>query len=71
MKEVAIQLTLFEDNDELTLLRRQVQMTFDRVENIRRGIFARYDELVKLHLAAVSRIEALELKTQEKKCSSI
>lgn len=53
-----IQLDFFEPNDEMSLLKREIKGTFDRVENVRRGIFSRHNSFTK---------EVLEIWTHQQK----
>ena len=43
------QLTFFDDNSELAFLRREIISLKNSHENMRRGLFARHNELKKLY----------------------
>lgn len=62
---VAIQLDLIEENDELTLLRKEIEIVRQQSANVRRGIFARHNEIAKTVIALQEEIEKLKGKTPE------
>ena len=45
-----IQLDLFEEYDELTLLRKELAQVRESGEKVRKGLFARHNELSKMYL---------------------
>ena len=54
-----IQLDLFEENDELSILKKQIKAIDDRTRNVQRGLFARHAELVKMYLKQHEEIETI------------
>ena len=54
-----VQLELFESNDEITLLRKEIVLIDDRTRNVQRGLFARHGDLVKMYLKQQDEIDAL------------
>jgi hypothetical protein len=54
------QLELFEDNDDFSLLEREIDNVIVRQDNLRKGIFARHYELAKLYLSQKKEIEELK-----------
>lgn len=57
-----IQLDLFEDfdvNDDVEVLKKEHRALFDRVENMRKGLFARHTELMKLYIKQQEEIDRL------------
>jgi hypothetical protein len=54
-----IQLDLFDGNDEITLLRKEIDLIDERTRNVQRGLFARYSELVKMYLKQQHEIDIL------------
>jgi len=66
-----IQLDLFERvnvDDDFELLREEHKALYDRVENMRRGLFARHTELVKLCIRQQQEIDKIrEMMVKEVK----
>ena len=54
----AIQLDLFEEYDEVMLLRKEIEIIDNRTRNVQRGLFARYNTFCK---------EILDLLEEQKK----
>jgi hypothetical protein len=54
-----IQLDFFEDNDDMSILKKEHRALFDRVENMRRGLFARHTDLMKLYIKQQEEIDKL------------
>jgi hypothetical protein len=54
-----IQLDLFVDDDEMSLLKKEHRALYDRVENMRRGLFARHTDLMKLYIKQQEEIDRL------------
>jgi hypothetical protein len=45
-----MQSDLFEKDDELAILKRELYEVKERAENARKGLFARHNELIKLYM---------------------
>jgi len=45
MTNLETQQSLLESNDEISILRREIQALTEQVANIRRGLFARHNQL--------------------------
>jgi hypothetical protein len=56
---IHLQLDLFETEDDMSLLKKENKALFDRVENMRRGLFARHNELMKLYIKQQEEIDRL------------
>ena len=54
------QLSLLEDNDELALLKRELAEVKASSEAVRRGLFARHNELAKLYIELKRQMEERE-----------
>jgi hypothetical protein len=54
-----VQLELFESNDEITLLRKEIVLIDQRTRNVQRGLFARHGDLVKMYLKQQDEIDLL------------
>jgi hypothetical protein len=54
-----VQLDLFED-DEVVLLRQEMQKIKESSEKVRRGMFARHNELAKLWIELDHRLSIIE-----------
>lgn len=54
-----IQLDLFVEDDEMSLLKKEHRALYDRVENMRRGLFARHTELMKMYIKQQEEIDRL------------
>jgi hypothetical protein len=54
----AIQLDLFEEYDEVMLLRKEIEIIDNRTRNVQRGLFSRYNTFCK---------EILDLLEEQKK----
>lgn len=64
----AIQLELFEENSEIDILRKEMSHMRTSQDNVRKGMFARHAELVKMYLKQQDEIEILRsmlLKVQK------
>lgn len=62
---VAIQCDLFEEFDEITLLRKEIEIIKKQTANVRRGLFARHNEIAKTVISLQDEIEKLKGKTPE------
>lgn len=56
---MTIQYDLF-NNTEMDQLKEEVKVTRQRTDNIRRGLFARHNELAKMYQDAVSMMESMQ-----------
>lgn len=54
-----MQLDLFE-KDEFVLLKEEVEKLHQSSENVRKGIFARYNELAKMYMSLRQEIDAFK-----------
>lgn len=54
-----IQLDLFEDN-EMVLLRNEIQRVRESTDKVRKGLFARHGELAKLYVELDHRLGIIE-----------
>ena len=59
---MAVQLELFEEFSETDLLRKELADVKQRGENVRRGIFARHNELAKLFIELKDEVDKLKLR---------
>lgn len=57
---VAIQLDLFENLDDIGLLRKEFEEVRAEAGRVRRGIFSRHNDLSKLYLKMDERFERVE-----------
>ncbi len=57
---IQIQYDLFENRDELTLIKKEMDAIKKRDDNIRRGLFARYDSLSKTVVRQQEEIDELK-----------
>lgn len=55
-----IQYDLFESNDEISLLRKEIEALREQNANVRKGLFARHAELAKLWLKQQDEIDQLK-----------
>lgn len=62
MSMISVQLDLFLPNDELSLLRRELELTQQRLENVQRGLFKRHGDMTKEFFEIKERIRILECK---------
>lgn len=54
-----VQLDLFEENDELSLMKKEIRGLLERQENVRKGLFARHNDLMKLYIKQQEEIDKL------------
>jgi len=70
---MTLQLEMFEIED-FSLLKEEMKKTKDTSENVRKGIFARFNalekEITKKYLDQQEKIESLELKIKEITCQN-
>lgn len=59
---MAVQLDLFEEFSEVDLLRKELADVKQRSENVRRGIFARHNQLSKLFIELKDEIDKLKTR---------
>lgn len=52
-----MQLDFLQENDEISLLKRELQEVRERSENTRKGLFARHNELIKLYMQLKEEVE--------------
>ena len=64
-----IQLDLFEETTEFTLLERKIEVNKERTDNLRRSFFAKYGTLSKAYLEQQQQIDILksEIRTLMKR----
>jgi hypothetical protein len=56
----ALQYHLFEENSEICLLKREVEEIKHGCDNVRKGIFARHNEMMKLLMKQQEEIDQLK-----------
>jgi len=56
---MAIQLDLFQELSEIEILRQELADVRARNENVRKGIFARHNELAKLYVELSEKLDKL------------
>ena len=56
---MALQLELFEEYTELDILKKELAEVRLRNENVRKGIFARHNELAKLFIELSEKVDKL------------
>lgn len=56
----AIQLDMFESNDELSMIKRENKLLRESMDNLRKGLFARHSALDKRWIDTNNRLEFLE-----------
>lgn len=59
---MAVQLDLFEELSDVDILRKELADVKQRSENVRRGIFARHNELAKLFVELKDEVDKLKLR---------
>lgn len=64
-----IQLDFFEKNDDLTLLKKEVEYHYEKLENVRKGLFARDNQKQKainelLNMILAQQDEIAKLKSE-------
>ncbi len=62
---MALQLKLFEETTEVDILRAELAEARARSENVRKGIFARHNELAKLYIQLKEEIETIKLNAKK------
>lgn len=65
-----MQLDLFE-RDEVKLLMREIAEVRERADNVRRGLFARHNELARLYLELRQEVDALKSIAYKKTSSEM
>lgn len=60
-----VQYELFEANDDMSILQKEIVELRLQQNNVRRGIFARHDELAKLYVTQQNEIDRLKLIIQD------
>jgi len=63
---LAIQYDLFEPNDELSLTKKEIALIKEQQNNLRKGLFVRHNELMKLYLKQQEEIDELKAKLTHK-----
>ncbi len=63
----AIQFDLFESNDEISLLKKELLIIDKKYSNVQRGMFARHGEMMKLILKQQDEIDKLKSMLTPKK----
>lgn len=56
----AIQLDFFEDNDELTMLKKEIILLRESQHKVRKNLFAKHSELAKMYMENVERLDNIE-----------
>lgn len=56
----AIQLEMFEDNDDVSMLKRENKLLRVSMDNLRKGLFARHNDLDRRWLQTNQRLDFLE-----------
>jgi hypothetical protein len=60
-----IQYELFETNDDISLLQKEMSELRVSQNNLRKGLFARHNDLSKLYMRQQDELEKLKLKLSE------
>jgi len=60
-----VQYELFEENDELSILKKEMVEMRIRNNNVQKGLFARHNDLAKLYMKQQDEIERLKIKIHE------
>lgn len=55
-----MQLSLLDPNTEIDLLKLEIEKVKQSSENVRKGLFARHNELAKMYIEAKQEIEYLK-----------
>ena len=63
---MTVQLDLFQEFSEVEILKQELEDVKKRNENVRKGIFARHNELCKLYMALKEELETLKYGKKEK-----
>lgn len=58
-KGIMIQLDFFE-KDEVSILKEELKKVHERSEKVRRGMFARHNELAKMYIELNERMHVIE-----------
>lgn len=61
-----VQLDFFQELSEVDLLKQEIAEVKTRGDNIRKGLFARHNELAKLYIELKERCDMLEYKLLKK-----
>lgn len=61
---VSMQYDMFEKVDDLSEVKKQIEATQKECGNVRRGLFARHNELANMVLKLIARCDALENQIQ-------
>jgi hypothetical protein len=62
---VAVQLDLFREMTSDDILKAEIDELKERQENMRRGLFARHNDMVKLVFSLQNEVEGLQGKIKE------
>jgi hypothetical protein len=65
-----IQQSLFESNDDISLLRREIQALTEQLANLRRGLFARHGQL-EMQIQEIQREVRGEKKDKQLELSKL
>jgi hypothetical protein len=57
---MAIQFDLFEETSDIDILKQELAEVRSRNENVRKGIFARHNELCKMYISLKEEVESLK-----------
>jgi hypothetical protein len=60
-----VQYDLFSENDDISLMKQEIELIDQRTKNVQRGLFARHGDLVKMFCkqqAELDELRALLLK---------
>lgn len=63
---VQIQLDLFNELSEIEIVKKELEDVRTRSENVRRGLFARHNELAKMYIELKERCDTIEAKIYTK-----
>lgn len=65
--QAEIQFELFESNDEMSILRKEMIDLRVSQNNLRKGLFSRHNDLAKMYMRQQCELEKLKLKVEELK----
>ena len=63
---LAIQLEMWQDNSEEALKKKEIALLRSELGNLRRGLFARHNELMKLYMCQQEEIDGIKHRLKGK-----
>ena len=65
MEQIEIQLDLFTEETPVSFINQRIRLLAAKVDNLRKGLFARFNELAKKYVELTMKCESMQLEISQ------